>query len=357
MKKKIAIIGTNGLPAKYGGFETLTNYLVKYLADDYEFFVYCPKTEKNKRVKMLFGANLIYMPFKANGWQSIIYDMVSLLHAQFICKFSLVLGASGTLIFPIVKLSGMKIAFNFGGFEWKRSKWNKFVLSYLKFAEKIGVNYSDFIVADNQVFIDYVLEVYKKQSELIAYGGNHITKIVNTVILDKYSLSNNGYFLSIARAQKDNNIHLLLEAFSSIKDKKLVIISNWNVSEYGKDLKDMYKGYANILLLDAIYDIEVLNTLRTAAYCYIHTHSECGSAPSLIEAMFFGKPIISFDVETNRYTTEEKALFFKSSQELHRIINNSKMISTEIGVQLEQIANKRYTWELITDSYKRIFNV
>ena len=100
-KKKVAIIGTNGIPAKYGGFETLAEYLVKYLNTEYDLFVYCAKTPKSNRLERFNNARLIYLPFKANGWQSMVYDAVSIFHSLFIADVLVILGFSGVFAFPL----------------------------------------------------------------------------------------------------------------------------------------------------------------------------------------------------------------------------------------------------------------
>ena len=100
-KERIARIGTNGLPAKYGGFETLADYLTQYLQPDFDFLVYCSKTPKDNRLKTFNSARLVYLPFRANGYQSVIYDIVSIIHAWATADKLLILGNSGALIFPL----------------------------------------------------------------------------------------------------------------------------------------------------------------------------------------------------------------------------------------------------------------
>ena len=174
MKKKVAVIGTNGLPAKYGGFETLTDYLVQYLSSDYQFYVYCSKNNSTNQPKEYHGAKLIALPLNANGFQSIAYDLISILHSLFYADILLILGTPGAIILPLLKLFSKKVIVNFGGLEWKRDKWPKLVQRYLKFTEKLAVKYSDVVVADNQAFIDYILNEYKVKAILIEYGGDHV---------------------------------------------------------------------------------------------------------------------------------------------------------------------------------------
>jgi len=174
MNKKISIIGTVGIPAKYGGFETLTEYLTKYLSQDYDLTVYCSAKSYAERPDRYNGTALKYISLKANGVQSIPYDIVSFFKARRDAETILVLGVSGCIILPFIKLfSGCKIIVNIDGLEWQREKWNKYAKWFLKFSEKQAVNSADVVITDNKVIQDYVRDEYNKESKLIAYGGDH----------------------------------------------------------------------------------------------------------------------------------------------------------------------------------------
>ena len=125
-KKKIAIIGTNGVPAKYGGFETLTQNLIKYLdKNSLDITVYCSNLSGKNKPKTYNGANLIYFPFKANGWQSLFYDFFSILHGLIFSDILIILGFSGAFAFPFKKIFNKKIIYNIGGIEWKKVRGRK----------------------------------------------------------------------------------------------------------------------------------------------------------------------------------------------------------------------------------------
>jgi len=356
LKKKVGIIGTNGLPAKYGGFETLTNYLVRDLSKDFDLTVYCSNLNKNERIKIYNGAQLVHLPFSANGIQGVLYDILSILHAFSSMDVLLILGSSGTIILPLNLLFRKKIVFNFGGLDWQREKWNYIAKKFLKISEAFGVKFSNSTIVDNAVFAEYVKNHYKIDSTLIEYGGDHVCPQDNKDILVKYGIEFKKYFLSVSRAQEDNNIHLLLDAFVRTPHFNLVVISNWQTSPYGNDLKNRFSQYRNIKLVDAVYDQVELDTIRSNANWYIHTHSACGSAPSLIEAMYLGLPIIAYDVATNKSTTEGKAVYFGNIEYLMRLLNEIKKYNREeFAVKMKEIANRRYKWEIISRKYKELF--
>ncbi len=354
-KEKIAIIGTNGLPAKYGGFETLTHHLTLQLKTEFNFVVYCSKTPKKDRLKTFNGAKLVYFPLKANGWQSVISDIITIIHAWFTVDKLLVLGNSGALIFPLKFLSGKKLVLNIGGIDWGRSKWNYFIKKYIQLSELICVKFADVVITDNAHIQKLYKKYYNANSVLIEYGGNHVKKTpVTEEIIGNYPFLKKKYILSVSRAQSDNNIHMLLKTFEELPNFNLVIISNWHTSDYGKNLRKKYiNKFKNITIVDAIYNQEKLDVIRSNAWLYIHSHSFCGTAPSLVEAMNLKLPIICYNAQTNVETTENKSYYFKNEEELTNLLNNlSKEKLQKLKNDMFEIAERRYKWEIIAKKYK-----
>ena len=232
---KLSIIGTVGVPACYGGFETLVDNLLDENDSDKHITVYCSSKSYTEKMSHYKNANLHYIPLNANGIQSIPYDIWSLFNAAFVKRSDnlLVLGVSGALCLPLIRLfSNAKIITNIDGLEWKRDKWNIWAKRFLKFSEKIAVKYSDVVVADNKGIADYVKQEYCVDSEVIAYGGDH-------AIVKQLSISDDDYALALCRIEPENNVELILESFSKTK-KVLKFIGNWNNSEFGCEMKNKY---------------------------------------------------------------------------------------------------------------------
>ncbi len=350
---KVAIVGTNGLPAKYGGYETLVNYLT-ILNTELIIDVYCTKTEKKNQINTYNGSKLIYSPFKANGFQSVFCDMHALINCWFVYDSILILGTSGALILPFLNiLKRTKTIINLGGFEWKRSKLNFVSRNFVKLCDYFAITSASCIIVDNQVLKRYVERNFNKKPILIEYGGNHVSRLkVTKEIKTKYHFLNKKYHLSISRAQEDNNLHIVLEAYSKMPNKTLVLISNYNSFNYGIKLKDKYRKFKNIYLVDAIYDLNILDVIRSNCELYIHTHKLCGTAPSLVEIMSLGKPLFSYNALTNIYTTENKAKYFSNVSDLinlNREINNKKL--KKMGDLMFEISNRKYQWEIIKNKY------
>lgn len=357
-KKKISIIGIVGIPAKYGGFETLTEYLTERLSKKYEITVFCSSKNNNIKITSHNGAKLKYIPLNANGATSILYDIVSTLKSLIFADTLLILGVSGCIILPFVRtFSRKKIIINIDGLEWKREKWNVFSKWFLKLSEKLAVRYADTVVTDNKVIQGYVMDEYGRDSKLIAYGADHVTaELISDNLKVKYPFLKYNYAFKVCRIEPENNIHIILEAFSAYRLLNLVIIGNWENSNYGKELKLKYGKMDNIFLFNPIYEQKLLNKFRSNCYLYIHGHSAGGTNPSLVEAMYLGLPILAYGVKYNRETTKNRALYFESSNELLAILRNIDTNALDlVATDMKIIAIENYTWEIISRKYAQIF--
>lgn len=356
-KRRVAIVGTNGIPANYGGFETLAENLTKHLSKDFDFIVYCSKTQP-EYLKTYNGARLHNIKLKANGKQSVLYDFLSLCHACFNADIILYLGPVLGLLTPLLKLFGKTVIVNHGGLnEWERPKYNKIGRLVAK-TGRYACRLIDYNVADNDKLKKSLSENFGFESVVIRYGGDHAQKVdIDANLLGKYPFMNKDYYISISRAQADNNLHVVLDAFKNSPDKTLVMVSNWSHSAYGVNLKQEYNNiYPNIILLDAVYDPKEINALRSNAVAYIHSHSFCGTAPSLVEAMSLGLAVFSFEVQTNIETTNNQAFFFSDSKQLCELlwsINDDQLQTCRMN--MKSIAEQEYKWSIIASQYAELF--
>ncbi len=208
--------------------------------------------------------------------------------------------------------------------------------------------------ADNKGIQDYVTETYHRSSELIDYGGDHVIRNVTEeqqqAILKRYGLHDIKYAISVCRIEPENNCHVTLQAFAQ-SGKPFVFIGNWEHSPYAKKLRKDYAEVQNIKMLNAIYDLDTLFTLRSNAAYYVHGHSAGGTNPSLVEAMFFGMPIIAFDVVYNRETTHNQGYYFSTTDDLVRILSLPNLSEASI----KEYAQTHYTWKLIAGQYEQLY--
>jgi len=360
-QKKVAIIGTVGLPACYGGFETLVSFLVKHLHQEHNLTVYCSgkKYPKEKRQAHYEGARLVYLPLDANGVQSIIYDCISILHALFYADVLLILGVPGGILLPFVKLfTRKKIIVSIDGLEWRRDKWNRLAKWYLRWAENLAVKYSHADISDNDAIQNYTARTYSTRSRVIEYGGDHASSQPITEAYSlKYSFLTRPYAFKVCRIEPENNVHLILEAFSELSGYPFVLVGNWANSEFGRQLKEKYSAFPNLHLLDPIYNQQELDVLRSNCFVYVHGHSAGGTNPSLVEAMSLGLPVMAFNVSFNKATTEHKAFYFGSKEELKAHIKQTDFVTWRaLGDAMKAVADRRYTWAVIARKYNYLLN-
>lgn len=351
MIKKVCVVGTVGIPACYGGFESLVQNLVDYQSESVKYHVFCSSKSYADKPDSYKKASLSYLPLNANGVSSIMYDIFSLLKCfKKNPDVTLILGVSGCLFLPVYRLfNSSKVITNIDGLEWRRDKWSWLAKKFLKLSEKIAVKFSDIIISDNQAISDYVLSEYEMATSVIAYGGDHALIDMNEIPVKKGE-----HYLSICRIEPENNVDMILDAFSK-SSEKIFFVGNWDASDYGRKLKKKYFEFDNVKIIDPVYDIEVLFELRSQCKGYIHGHSAGGTNPSLVEAMQFGMPIYAFDCNFNRYSTKNKALYFHSADSLCELINIYDDSVIESGLRMKTIAMENYQWKVIVDRYESLY--
>lgn len=338
----------------------LLHHLTLTLSKDYEIYVYTSSFEALKGVKTHNGAFIKVVPLKANGLQSIIYDFVTMLDASIRgADHILVLGVSGGLFFPIFKLFNSSIILNPDGAEWKRSKFGSFVKRFLKLSEKLGVQYADKVITDSNMIAADILSDYGVRSSVVEYGGDHACRLVlqdNTA--SHYGIAQTNYAFKVCRIVPENNIVMILKAFSKT-NYKLLMIGNWTNSQFGIETRELFSSHKNLSLLDPIYDQQALDELRSNCKLYIHGHSVGGTNPSLVEAMYLGLPCLVYDVNYNRETTEGCAVYFSSENDLSEALVQlwqSEDYLRSIGGKLQNIAKRRYRWADITSKYRAVID-
>jgi len=356
--KKVAIIGTVGVPASYGGFETLVEHLIgEHCSPMIEYTVFCSSCGLADLPRVYKGARLCYVPLRANGAQSVLYDALSLFRCLRGYDVVLVLGVSGCVVLPLFRLlSSCRLIVNIDGVEWKRAKWGLFAKAFLRFSEHLALVFSDIIVADNQGIVDYISEGYRAKTRLIAYGSEHVLRDVpaqqQEALLQEFSLLAGDYSMSVCRIEPENNCELILEVFAAC-GRTLVYVGNWDNSDFGRGLKTRFSAYSNIHIHDPIYDLDVLFVLRSNSAFYVHGHSAGGTNPSLVEAMFCSCNVLAFDVVYNRATTEGRAFYFSDGEELVSLLDGGA--SCSCAKTMFELAQRRYLWSIISKQYEDLY--
>ena len=361
---KIGILGSRGIPNRYGGFEQLAQYLSAGLVKKgHEVFVYNPhnhpyRENKWNEVNIIHCKNLEH---KIGTVGQLIYDLNCISDARK-RNFDILLHLGYTSDSIWHKRWPKKTIHlvNMDGLEWKRDKYNFLTKRFLKWAESLAARHADGLIADSPAIQEYLLNRYKKTSNYIPYGAEIFSNAKES-ILKKYDLLPYCYSLVIARMEPENKIATIIRGYIASEQKDPLVIVGAPFNKYGKFLFKNYKS-SNVIFPGAIYDQEDLNNLRHFSTFYFHGHSSGGTNPSLLEAMACGCDIIAHDNVFNKYVLENEADYFSSKKDIEAILNPSKEKSThERRKELNfQKIRSIYKWEKIINSYEevmlRVFN-
>jgi glycosyltransferase involved in cell wall biosynthesis len=214
----------------------------------------------------------------------------------------------------------------------------------------LSLKYAHKLLVDNIELFNIIPIRFHSKIHQITYGGDHLPQS------DSYQTNTvHSYALAIARAEPENNLDIILNAFCRKESPKLIVIANWRQTRYGRILLKKYAHHQNISLIDPIYDQSELQKYRTNCSIYIHGHSVGGTNPSLVEAMYAGVPVFAWDNEFNRITTNNLACYFSTENDLLQLINNyNPVILSEQALQLQHYARIYYKWTLAAEQLKRI---
>ena len=355
---KIAIIGTRGIPNRYGGFEQLAEQLSAGLVQKGHSVTVYNSHKHPYRLKELNGVDIVHC-YDAAPWLGtagqFIYDRNCIRDAK-TKDFDvlLFLGYTSSSVWGRWYPKRPVIISNMDGLEWKRSKYSNPVQFFLKYAEKLAVKYSHFCIADSIAIQKYLHDKYAIASEFIPYGAT-IFDNEESALLSQFLLVPKNYFMLMARMEKENNIELILEGFhNSNSGKKFLVIGNTD-NRFGKKLLRKFHEDKRIQFAGAIYDPPVLHTLKHFCLIYFHGHSVGGTNPSLLEAMASKALVAAHDNEFNKAVLGNDAYYFDSTTAVQQIIEAPRHEEREqkmIAYNLEKIRGQ-YNWPAVIDSYDK----
>ena len=376
---KIAIVGTRGLPPQYGGYETFSEYFVRYFIENgHEVTVACERTRGETAIDTYKGANLVYFPFQPPERYSLrkIYEGLNDLYFYFKLArktdIMYILAGLGTQVLPLLRIINprLRIVTNNDGLEWKRSKYNIIERILWKSFIRSSMRSSHLVVHDNPRLVDFFPRINMKNTISIPYGvekqeekiwdkGLLIEKINHFPQIN--SLAPENYYIIIARLQSDNNTHVALEGFlKSESRKKLLVIGDPQDSRYLNYLQGIIpdSDKDRILLCGSVYNQSVLGMLRSNSFAYIHGHSAGGTNPSLLEAMSDNLAIIAHNNPFNRNVLDNNGFFFDTSDQVSSAIKSLEHDS-EIRQNLASAngtrARQKYTWEKCMSKHEKAF--
>jgi glycosyltransferase involved in cell wall biosynthesis len=367
---KIAFISVRGIPNNYGGFEEFAEYISVGLAErGHDITVYSPhyhpyqeKEYKGVHIKHIYSPEL----WMGGSVGSFFYDYLSLKDALKKEDFDIIYDAGYTSIIPAYIRFNVKnirrpiFTTNMDGLEYKRAKFNKWAQKFLFWEEQMAVKHSHYLIADNMGIQDYYKEKYGKESKFLAYGAT-IHDHYNADYLKEYGLTENDYFILVARLEPENNIYMAIDGYLASEQygkKPLVVVGKTN-TPYGKKLVAKYGNNPNIKFVGGIYDFDKLNSVRHFSYAYFHGHSVGGTNPSLLEAMASECFILSHNNVFNHSVLRDNAIYYQSTEDVTKLLNDidhivDKYKSDFISRNLDVIRNE-YSWEKLIDEHEKYF--
>jgi glycosyltransferase involved in cell wall biosynthesis len=340
-KPTIAVVGSRGIPARYGGAETFVYELAKRLKDVFDVYVTC---ETNRfKVDAFEGIQRVHILAYHTPTVTIpaIYDIITTLYLLKIkrdIRLIYYVTPDGAIASILARLARKKVVVSTDGIEWKRllkrmefvpwrHKLIYFTTAVLMFiSEFLSCKIPHITIADSVAIRKYLEQRWRpKRVEYIAYGVRYLPNVderKQKEILQRLGLRQYEYFLTIGRIVAENNIHLEIEAIKKSKlDVKLVIVGPIDSRDpYVKHLFKLRDGDKRVIFTGTIYDQETIYTLRKNCYAYIHAYTVGGTSPSLLEQLQFNRPIITYDVPFNREVLGKRGIYFRTTEDLKEIL-------------------------------------
>lgn len=357
--KRVAIIGTDGIPNHHGGFERLAEHLSMALV------------RAGHRVTVY---NTAGHPFRGDDWNGVriirkqdmkrwlgpaspfLYDLLCIFDSRDQYDVIIQLGYTTSAIYQWMIPKRTRLVTNMDGLEWSRRKYPALVRWYLRGAEKLAALRADPLIADHPVIAQYLMERYGRSSNYIPYGAELPTS-PDPLIPGKFGVEAGKYLLLVARLQPDNHIREIIEAHLASRTGIPLVVVGPHRNRFGRKIYAAYKG-ESVILTGGIYDKHTLDALRFYSLAQLHGHSAGGTNPSLLEAMAAGAPICAHDNPFNRYILGSNSWFFRGTQDLVPILQAIPGFRerTQWAAAYRQRLESEFTWDAVTDAYLKVID-
>jgi glycosyltransferase involved in cell wall biosynthesis len=358
---KVTLMGTRGVPAQYGGFETAVEEIGRRLVTrGYDVTVYC--RNPGQRITSYEGMKLVNAPaIRHRITETLSHTALSTVHAIISDHpdVVLLLNAGNAPLLKPLRLARIPTAIHLDGLESKREKWRGAGAKYYRWAEKAAITWGEEVIADAQAIADYVRQEYGRDCTVIPYGASVITP--GSDRLAEIGTQSRAYHLIVARFEPENHVLDAVHAYRmSAETRPLLVVGNAPYSQwYVDNVRHAARNDPRIRFLGGIYDQELLDQLYGHAVTYIHGHSVGGTNPSLLRAMGAGAPVLGFDVEFNREVTADRAFFWANADALTAILDD--VAAGRVDARLHEFSDDgrariatTYRWDTVTDQYEQL---
>jgi glycosyltransferase involved in cell wall biosynthesis len=358
---RIAILGTRGIPASYGGFETFAEHLsTRLVARGHEVTVYGRAHYVSPRQLEYHGVQLKVLPtIRHKYFDTVVHCFLSAVHAAW-GRFdaALICNAANAPFAPILRLTGTPVVLNVDGLEHKRKKWGWLGRRYYLAAERLATILPNVMVTDAQVIQDYYLARYDAESQMIAYGSE-VERRPDRAAVRRWRAEPNRYVLYVSRLEPENNARLVIEAFKKVRTAyRLLIVGDAPYAhDYITDLKERARGDKRIVFTGFVFGQDY-RALQQNAYCYVHATEVGGTHPALLEAMGYGNCVLTLATPENIEAVGDAGIpyadEFDLAEKLQRVLRDGSLVQSyrnraQIRVQ------RYYDWERVVDQYEQLF--
>ena len=354
---RIAILGTRGVPARYGGFETAAEEVGSRLAAaGHDVVVYC--RNPGQRLATYRGMRLINLPaLRTKTLETLSHTALSAVHALSRTRPQVVIlfNPANALCLPMLRTAGVPTAVAFDGLDSNRVKWNWLGRRYFRFAERLSARLADEVVADSMAIGDYIQTTYGRCSTYIPYGAPLVSR--SSERLAEVGLTSGRFHLVVSRLEPENNVEMIVRGYVLSRSAMplAVVGSVPYASEYRSRVIEV--ANSNVRLLGSIWDQELLDQMYAHCTTYLHGHSVGGTNPSLLRAMGAGAPIIAYDVIFNRETAGLAARYFADARGVATAINADELELTAAakrGQEGQRRAAELYVWDDVARQYEEL---
>jgi glycosyltransferase involved in cell wall biosynthesis len=358
---RIAILGTRGIPASYGGFETFAEQLsTRLVARGHHVTVYCRSHYVSPRQLEYRGVHLKVLPTIRHKYlDTVLHTFVSALHATGgRYDAALICNAANAPFAPLLRAVGTPVAINVDGLEHKRKKWNRLARRYYLIAEKLSTLLPDVTVTDARVIQEYYLARYDHPTTMIAYGAE-VARTHDRLAVRRWGLEPNRYVLYVSRLEPENNAHLVIEAFKRVRTPhKLVVVGDAPYAhEYIESLRRSAARDPRIVFTSFVFG-DAYRALQQNAYCYVHATEVGGTHPALLEAMGYGNCVLTLATPENVEVVGDAGIPYADEADLEsklrRVLSDGAIVNA-YRQRAQQRISAHYDWERVVDRYENLF--
>lgn len=360
-QRNLYILGTRGIPAKHGGFETFAEKLSLFLVKQgWQVTVFCQEDGKGDIWRSTWqGVRRIHIPVsKAGVAGTVMFDWKATRHALTEQGLFLTLGYNTALFNLMQRLKKQKNVINMDGIEWRRDKWGLVAKTWLWLNERAGCWIGNHLVADHPRIKDHLAtRVREDKITMIPYGGDEVLS-ADASLLAAYGVEPEKFSVIIARPEPENSFLEMVRAFSvKRRTHKLVVLGNFCPDRSAFHRRVMSAASDEVIFPGAIYEAPVVQALRFYSRFYLHGHRVGGTNPSLVDALGAGCAVIAHDNQFNRWVAGPKAAYFKDDTECSALFD--LLLADDAAVQHMKAASRarfyeRFTWDQVLSEYEEL---